>query len=47
LWLAKGTNDAQSQSSARPAIATAADFQRAMKELSNWGRWGEKMNWRR
>jgi kynurenine formamidase len=27
--------------SARPAIATEADFRRAMKELSNWGRWGE------
>ena len=27
---------------ARPAIATQDDFQRAMKELSNWGRWGEK-----
>src|SRR5499426_4466447 len=26
---------------ARPAIATEADFRRAMKELSNWGRWGE------
>src|SRR5687767_14376329 len=26
---------------ARPTIATQADFQRAMKELSNWGRWGE------
>jgi kynurenine formamidase len=35
-------NRAQSQNSARPAIATTADFQRAMKELSNWGRWGEK-----
>ena len=26
---------------ARPAIATEADFRRAMKELSNWGRWGD------
>jgi kynurenine formamidase len=26
---------------ARPTIATDADFRRAMKELSNWGRWGE------
>src|SRR5579863_9295295 len=25
---------------ARPAIANEADFRRAMKELSNWGRWG-------
>ena len=27
---------------ARPTIATEADFRRAMKELSNWGRWGEQ-----
>ena len=26
---------------ARPTIATEDDFRRAMKELSNWGRWGE------
>jgi kynurenine formamidase len=32
----------QSQNNTRPTIATAADFQRAMKELSNWGRWGDK-----
>jgi kynurenine formamidase len=31
---------AQSQSNARPAMASEADFRRAMKELSNWGRWG-------
>src|SRR6266853_6979388 len=31
---------AQNQTSGRPAIATEADFRRAMKELSNWGRWG-------
>src|ERR1051326_78097 len=31
---------AQSQTSARPTIANEADFRRAMKELSNWGRWG-------
>jgi hypothetical protein len=31
---------AQSQSSARPTMASEADFRRAMKELSNWGRWG-------
>ena len=31
---------AQSPSSARPTIANEADFRRAMKELSNWGRWG-------
>jgi kynurenine formamidase len=27
---------------ARPVIATEADFRRAMKELSNWGRWGDQ-----
>src|SRR6266853_1128688 len=32
---------AQSPGHARPAIANEADFQRAMKELSNWGRWGD------
>jgi kynurenine formamidase len=31
---------AQSPSNARPTIANEADFQRAKKELSNWGRWG-------
>src|SRR5258708_6042916 len=31
---------AQSQSSARPTMANEADYHRAMKELSNWGRWG-------
>src|SRR5215467_3953435 len=31
---------AQSQGSARPTIANEADFRRAMKDLSNWGRWG-------
>lgn len=25
----------------RPTIATEADFRRAMKDLSNWGRWGK------
>ena len=27
---------------ARPTITTQDDFRRAMKELSNWGRWGEQ-----
>jgi hypothetical protein len=31
---------AQSVANAHSTIATEADFQRAMKELSNWGRWG-------
>jgi hypothetical protein len=32
---------AQSPSNARPTIANEADFRRALKELSNWGRWGD------
>src|SRR5437016_8981921 len=32
---------ARTQSNAHPKIATDADFRRAMKELSNWGRWGD------
>jgi kynurenine formamidase len=31
---------AQTPGNTRPAIANEADFRRAMKELSNWGRWG-------
>jgi kynurenine formamidase len=31
---------AQSSGSSRATIATQADYQRALKELSNWGRWG-------
>jgi len=31
---------ARSANNARPTIATEADFNRALKELSNWGRWG-------
>src|SRR5437899_5808158 len=33
---------ARTQSNAHPKIATDAEFRSAMKELSNWGRWGEK-----
>src|SRR5947209_11781933 len=32
---------APGQNNARPVIANEADFRRAMKELSNWGRWGK------
>src|SRR5437016_1872035 len=32
---------AQSAGNARSTIANEADFRRAMKELSNWGRWGD------
>src|SRR2546428_3588356 len=32
---------AQAPSNPRPTIASEADFRRAMKELSNWGRWGD------
>ena len=38
---AVASHDAGGQT-ARPAIATDVDFRRAMKELSNWGRWGEQ-----
>jgi kynurenine formamidase len=31
---------AHSTSDARPTITTEADYNRALKELSNWGRWG-------
>src|ERR1700736_3639134 len=31
---------AHSQSNARPTLANEEDYHRAMKELSNWGRWG-------
>jgi kynurenine formamidase len=31
---------AQSRSSGQQSLTTEADFRRAMKELSNWGRWG-------
>ena len=31
---------AQSPGNSRPTIASEADFHRALKELSNWGRWG-------
>ena len=34
------TCGAQSASQARATIANEEDFRRAMKELSNWGRWG-------
>src|SRR3989454_5389505 len=32
---------AQSPGNGRQTIATEEDFQRAMKEVSNWGRWGK------
>jgi len=31
---------AQSSTRTHPAITTEAEFRKAMKELSNWGRWG-------
>jgi kynurenine formamidase len=31
---------AQGQNNARPTIANEEDYHRALKELSNWGRWG-------
>src|SRR5881396_2432903 len=43
LLLAAGgsIHNAQNQNGGPPALATEADFRRAMKELSNWGRWGD------
>jgi len=43
IVLAAGVSvhSAQNPSGGRPALATEADFRRAMKELSNWGRWGD------
>jgi kynurenine formamidase len=41
LGVAVSVPYAQSQSNTRPTIANEEDFRRAMKELSNWGRWGD------
>ena len=40
LGVAVSIPHAQAQSTARQTMANEADFSRAMKELSNWGRWG-------
>ena len=40
LGAAAFASHAQSSGSSRATIATEADYQRALKELSNWGRWG-------
>jgi kynurenine formamidase len=40
LAVAASVPYARSASNSRPAIANEDDFRRAMKELSNWGRWG-------
>src|SRR2546425_12421803 len=40
LVLDVSLHNAQNQTGGRPALATEADFRRAMKELSNWGRRG-------
>jgi kynurenine formamidase len=40
LGVAAAVPHAHGQSTARPTVANEADFRRAMKELSNWGRWG-------
>ena len=39
--MATSIPQARSQTSARPTMANEADFHRAVKELSNWGRWGK------
>jgi kynurenine formamidase len=40
LSLSVSIPSAPSQSNTRPVLANEADYHRAMKELSNWGRWG-------
>src|SRR5256885_9314892 len=40
LGIAVSIPVARSTSNTRPAIASEADYHRALKELSNWGRWG-------
>ncbi len=41
LLLVAGVLTPTVQSQGRPTVTTEADFHRAMKELSNWGRWGK------
>ena len=41
LGMAVSIPYAQGQNNARPTIANEEDFHRALKELSNWGRWGD------
>jgi hypothetical protein len=41
LGVAVSIPPGRSQSNTRPTIANEEDFRRAMKELSNWGRWGD------
>ena len=41
VFLAAFPVHSEQQSNGRPTMATEADFRRAMKELSNWGRWGD------
>ena len=33
-------NETETEDQGYPAMATVADYQRAMEELSNWDRWG-------
>ena len=40
LGAAVSVPNARSQSNSRPTIANEEDYHRALKELSNWGRWG-------
>src|SRR5271169_1703467 len=41
LGVAVSIPHAQAQNKARPTIANEEDYHRALKELSNWGRWGD------
>lgn len=40
LSVAVSVPPARAQNNARPTIANEEDYHRALKELSNWGRWG-------
>ena len=40
LGAAAFASRAQTSANGRATITTEADYQRALKELSNWGRWG-------
>jgi len=41
LVIGVSVHNAQNQNNGGSSISTEADFRRAMKELSNWGRWGD------
>ena len=40
LFACGAENETETENRSYPAMTTVADYQRAMEELSNWGRWG-------